>query len=399
VKTGFSPVLSLPLFALAIASFGIGTTEFIIMGLLPDVARDLGVTVPQAGLLVTGYALGVTVGAPIVAIATARFPRKAALLALMAIFLAGNIGCALAPTYATLMVARVVTAFAHGSFFGISAVVARDLVPKNKQIQAVSLILAGLTLANMLGVPLGTALGQAAGWRSAFWAVTAIGLVAAAAIALYIPRGIAGSRGGLAGEFRALRQWRVLLPMLISVVTSISLFSVFTFITPLLEEVSGVSPRGVTGALLLFGLGLTIGNAIGGRFADRNLVGTVMGAITAVILVLVVFGFTSHAAIPAVVTLAVWGAVALAICAPLQVWVVEAATEAPNLASILNQGAFNLGNALGALFGGVALDAGLGYANLPWLGAAIAALALGLAALGQGFVRSVDGALEASAAE
>src|SRR4029077_4267967 len=160
----------LPLLALAMASFGIGTTEFVIMGLLPDVARDFGVTIPQAGYLVSGYAMGVVVGAPLVAAATARLPRKTALMALMAIFILGNLGCALAPTYASLMAARILTAFAHGAFFGIGAVVARDLVPRERRTQAVSLMFAGLTLANVLGVPLGTAVGQAAGWRSTFWA-------------------------------------------------------------------------------------------------------------------------------------------------------------------------------------------------------------------------------------
>ncbi len=384
--------MPLPLLALALASFGIGTTEFIIMGLLPDVAHDLSVSVPQAGLLVSGYAFGVAFGAPLVAIATSRMPRKGALLALMAIFILGNLGCALAPTYALLMVARVVTAFAHGAFFGIGSVVARDLVPPGKKAQAVAVMFSGLTLANVLGVPFGTALGQAMGWRFPFLVVTAIGVFAAAAIAYAIPSHLKGSKNGIGAEFVALREPRVLLPMAISVLSSVSLFSVFTYIAPLLEGVSGLSPHAVTWALLLFGLGITIGNLVGGRLADWKLVGTVIGSFVGVALVLSLFTVTSHAAVPALITLFVWGALTFALASPLQVWVVEAAADAPNLAATLNQGAFNFGNATGAWLGGAALSSGLAYAHLPWIGAAVAVLALAvtLAARGGAATLGVD---------
>ena len=369
-------LLSLPIIALAVASFGIGTTEFVIMGLLPEVARSFGVTVPQAGYLVSGYAMGVVVGAPLVAMATARLPRKTALLGLMAIFLAGNVGCAVAPTYATLLLARVVTAFAHGAFFGIGAVVARDLVPRARRAQAVALMFTGLTLANVLGVPLGTALGQAAGWRMAFWAVTGIGVLAGAAILAWVPSGLPGSRTGLGSEFRALGRWPVLLPMLISTLASVSLFSVFTYITPFLETVTGLSPHGVTIALLVVGLGLTIGNIAGGRLGDRNLMATVTGSFAGLIAVLAVLAFVSRSEAATLAVLVVWGALAFALVSPLQIWVLEQATDAPNLASTLNQGAFNLGNATGAWLGGAALTAGIGYAQLPWIGAAVAVVAL-----------------------
>ena len=318
-------------------------------------------------------------------------PRKTALLALMAIFVLGNLGCALAPSYALLMAARVVTAFAHGAFFGIGSVVARDLVAPNKKAQAVAIMFSGLTLANVLGVPFGTALGQALGWRFPFLVVTGIGVLAAAAIAMAVPSHLKGSRNGIGAEFVALREPRVLLPMAISVLSSVSLFSVFTYITPLLEQVSGLTPHAVTWALLLFGLGLTIGNLVGGRLADWKLVGTVIGAFIGVTLVLAVFTMTSHAAIPALATLFVWGALTFALASPLQVWVVEAAADAPNLAATLNQGAFNFGNATGAWLGGAALSGGLAYAHLPWIGAGVAAIALlvtlaargGAAALGE----------------
>ncbi|WP_441244890.1 MFS transporter [Tardiphaga sp. 768_D3_N2_1] len=370
--------LSLPILALAAASFGIGTTEFVIMGLLPDVARSLSVTIPQAGYLVSGYAMGVVVGAPIVAMATAGIPRKTALLALMALFTIGNLGCALAPDYWLLMTARVVTAFAHGAFFGIGAVVASNLVPREQRTQAISLMFAGLTLANVLGVPFGTALGQAAGWRTAFWAVVAIGIIAFLAIARFVPSGMPGTRGGLAREFRALGRWPVLLPMLISTIASVSMFSLFTYITPLLEEVTGLTPHGVTGALLAIGVGLTIGNLIGGRLADRNLLSTIIGAFVCLVMVLGALALVVHMMLPTLVLLILWGGIAFALVSPLQIWVVDAATDAPNLASTLNQGAFNLGNATGAWIGGVALNAGVHYAQLPLLAALVATVGLGL---------------------
>jgi DHA1 family inner membrane transport protein len=370
--------LSLPILALAAASFGIGTTEFVIMGLLPDVARSLSVTIPQAGYLVSGYALGVVIGAPIVAMATAGIPRKTALLALMALFTIGNLGCALAPDYWLLMTARVVTAFAHGAFFGIGAVVASNLVPREQRTRAVSLMFAGLTLANVLSVPFGTALGQSAGWRATFWAVVVIGIVAFLAITRFVPSGMPGTRGGLAKEFRALGRWPVLLPMLISTMASVSMFSLFTYITPLLEEVTGLTPHGVTGALLAIGVGLTIGNLIGGRLADRNLLLTIIGAFICLVIVLGALALVVHMTLPTLVLLILWGGIAFALVSPLQIWVVDAATDAPNLASTLNQGAFNLGNATGAWIGGVALNAGMHYAQLPLLAALVAMVGLGL---------------------
>jgi DHA1 family inner membrane transport protein len=342
------------------------------------VSRSLAVTIPQAGYLVSGYAMGVVVGAPLVAMATAGMPRKTALLALMAIFTIGNLGCAIAPDYWLLMAARIVTAFAHGAFFGIGAIVASNLVPREQRTQAVSMMFAGLTLANVLGVPFGTALGQAAGWRAAFWAVVVIGIVAFIAIVRFVPSGMPGTRGGLAREFRALGRWAVLLPMLISITAAVSMFSLFTYITPLLEEVTGMTPHGVTGVLLMIGVGLTVGNLIGGRLADRNLLSTVIGAFICVAIVLGVLALVAHMAIPTLILLMLWGGIAFALVSPLQIWVVDAATDAPNLASTLNQGAFNLGNAIGAWLGGVALNAGVHYAQLPFISALVALVGLAL---------------------
>src|SRR2546423_11164335 len=256
------------LLALAVASFGIGTTEFVIMGLLPDVAHDLRVTIPQAGLLVSGYALGVVLGAPILAVATARLDRRRALLLLIGIFILGNCLCAIAPSYALLMGARIVTAFSHGAFFGLGAVVAANVVLPQKRSQAVALMFTGLALANVLGVPFGTALGQAAGWRTTFWVVVGIGIVASLTLYAWLPRGTTSSGAGLMQETRTLVRSQVLLAMLISVLASASLFSVFTYITPILENVARESPHQVTWVLLLFGVGLTFGNLLGGRLGD-----------------------------------------------------------------------------------------------------------------------------------
>nr|WP_276081296.1 MFS transporter [Methylobacterium sp. GC_Met_2] len=368
----------MPILALAVASFGIGTTEFVIMGLLPEVAQSFGVTIPQAGYLVSGYAMGVVVGAPVVAIATARLPRKTALLALIGVFLVGNLGCAVAPTYGLLMAARILTAFAHGAFFGIGAVVARDLVPREKRTQAVALMFTGLTLANVLGVPLGTALGQAAGWRSTFWAVVGIGLAAALAIQLCMPAGLPGTRGRLVSEFRALGRWPVLRPMLISTLSSVSFFTVFTYITPFLTNVSGFTPHGVTLVLFAAGIGLTIGNLAGGHFADRGQMATIIGSFLGIVTVLLILTVVAHHPIATIAVLVLWSGLVFALVSPLQIWVVEAASDAPNLASTLNQGAFNLGNATGAWIGGTALTLGIGYGELPLIAAAVSLIGLGL---------------------
>lgn len=385
----------LPILALAVASFGIGTTEFVIMGLLPEVAQSFGVTIPQAGYLVSGYAMGVVVGAPIVAIATAGLPRKMALLALMGVFLVGNLGCAVAPSYGLLMAARILTAFAHGAFFGIGAVVARDLVPREKRTQAVSLMFAGLTLANVLGVPLGTALGQAAGWRATFWAVVAIGLAASLAIQLCVPAGLPGTRGRLVSEFRALGRWPVLRPMLISTLSSVSFFTVFTYITPLLTDVTGYSPQGVTGVLFAAGMGLTIGNLAGGLLADRGPMATIIGSFLGIVAALLLLAAVARHPGMTLAVLVLWSALVFALVSPLQIWVVEAASDAPNLASTLNQGAFNLGNATGAWIGGTALTFGAGYGQLPLIAAAVSLIGLGLAVTA--VTRSGRGMVSASA--
>ena len=368
--------MPLSLMILALSAFAIGTTEFVIMGLLPDVAQDLGVTIPGAGWLVTGYALGVAIGAPFMALATARLPRKAALVTLMGVFIVGNLLCAVAADYDLLMFARVVTALCHGAFFGIGSVVAASLVPANRRASAVALMFTGLTLANVLGVPLGTALGQAAGWRSTFWAVTAIGVFALIGLVRYLPLQRQEEKVDMRAELGALKGAGIWLSLSMTVLFSASMFALFTYVAPLLGDVTGVSPRGVTWTLLLIGLGLTVGNILGGKLADRRLGATLVGVFAAMAVVSTALSWTSTALVPAEITLFLWATAAFAAVPALQVNVVTYGKAAPNLVSTLNIGAFNLGNALGAWVGGSVIAHGFGLTRVPLAAAALAILAL-----------------------
>ena len=373
--------MPLPIIALALAAFGIGTTEFVIMGLLPEVARDLSVSIPSAGLLVTGYALGVAVGAPILAVATARLPRKAALLGLAGIFILGNLLCAIAPNYDVLMAARVLTAFSHGAFFGIGSVVAASLVPPDKRAGAVALMFTGLTLANVLGVPFGTGVGQALGWRATFWGVTGIGGIAALAIAAWVPAKLDMPQGSLLGEFRVLRQPQVWMGLGMSVLGFGGTFTVFTYIAPIFEQVSGFAPHQVTWLLLLFGVGITFGNWLGGRIADWKLMPGLIGILATLSVLLFLFSFAMESKIPAALCFVAWGAAAFATVPPLQVRIVDQARDAPNLASTLNIGAFNIGNAGGAWLGGVVIAQTHKLQLVPIAGAVVALAGLGLTLL------------------
>ncbi len=368
--------MPLPLLILALSSFAIGTTEFVIMGLLPDVAGDLGVSIPSAGWLVTGYALGVAIGAPFMALATARLPRKAALVVLMGIFIVGNLLCAIASDYNVLMFARVVTALSHGAFFGIGSVVAAGLVAPNKRASAVALMFTGLTLANVLGVPLGTALGQAAGWRSTFWVVTLIGVVALIGLLRFLPGNRDEAKLDMVAELSALKGAGIWLSLSMTALFAASMFTLFTYIAPLLGDVTGISPRGVTYTLLLIGLGLTVGNIIGGKLADRRLGATLVGVFAAMAVVSTALSWTAVAVIPTEITLFLWAAAAFAAVPALQINVVTFGKSAPNLVSTLNISAFNVGNALGAWIGGAVIAGGLGLTSVPLAAAALAVLAL-----------------------
>ncbi|OXM47586.1 MFS transporter [Amycolatopsis alba] len=360
------------LLALAISAFGIGTTEFVIMGLLPEVASDFGVSIPSAGLLISGYALGVVVGAPLLTALASRIPRKTVLVGLMVLFIAGNVVSALAPTYGLLMTGRVIAALSHGAFFGVGAVVASSLVAPAKQASAIALMFTGLTVANVLGVPAGTALGQAFGWRSTFWAVSVLGVIGLIGILALVPVQATSESAGLRSELAVFRRLQVWLALAMTTLGFAGVFAAFTYIAPMMTEVAGFSPGAVTWLLVLFGAGLFVGNLIGGKAADRSLMPSLYVILAALAAVLVVFVFTAHAQVPAAITIAVFGAAGFATVAPLQARVMDKAEGAPALASAANIAAFNLGNAGGAWLGGKAIEGGLGYTASSWIGAALA---------------------------
>jgi MFS transporter, DHA1 family, inner membrane transport protein len=365
--------MPLALYALTVGAFGIGVTEFVIMLLLIEVGTDFGVSISAAGLLITGYALGVVVGAPIMTIATGRWPRKTVLLVLMAIFILGNAACALAPGYWSLMAARVLTAFAHGTFFGVGSVVATTLVAPSKKASAIAVMFTGLTVANILGVPFGTWLGQGYGWRSTFSAVTLVGLVAFAIIALLVPKDKAApAASNLRNDLAVLARPQVLMALLTTVLSWVGVFAVFTYIAPILIRISGFSESAVSPILLVFGGGLVVGNLLGGRLADRWLIPALLGSLLTLAAVLLIMTFAAHNQTAAVVFVALLGAAAFATVPPLQMWVLEKAAGAgQSLASSFNIAAFNLGNASGAWLGGFVIDHGLGLGAVPWVAALV----------------------------
>ncbi len=380
--------MPIPILALTMSAFAIGTAEFVIAGLLPDISRDLAISIPAAGQLVTAYAIGVVVGAPLLAIATAKLARKRVLLLMLGIFIVGNLLSAVAPDYLLLMVARVVAAFAHGSLFGVGAVVAADLVAPNRRAAAVALMFTGLTLANIAGVPLGTLVGQNFGWRATFWAVSGLGLLSFAAVAVLIPN--VADKGGIdvSKEFAIARQPAVLLALATTVFGWGCVFVLFTYIVPILEQNSGFSPRAVTVILFVIGVGVTIGINVGGKLSDRyGLSRALIGMLAALAILSAVFSPASHAMVTAVIVIFLWGMAAFATIPPLQTCVLDSASEAPNLASTLNVGAFNLGNAGGAFLGGLVLDWGFGLSAVPLAAAAVALIGLATAALGGVFTR------------
>jgi DHA1 family inner membrane transport protein len=375
--------MPLALYALTAGAFGIGVTEFVIMGLLLDVSHDLHVTIAAAGLLISGYALGVVVGAPVLTALTSRWPRKSVLLGLMAIFTLGNLACAIAPTYELLMAARLLTALAHGTFFGVGSVVATGLVAADKRASAIAIMFTGLTVANIIGVPAGTWLGQQFGWRTTFWAVTAIGLIALVIIAALVPKDRTRPEAtDWRADLRAMGRKPVLLGLAMTVLGYAGVFAVFTYIAPALTEITGFSDAAVSPILLVFGGGLVAGNLAGGKLADRNLIVAVFGTLIALTLTLGLMTFALHDKIAAIVFAGLLGATAFATVAPLQMWVLQKAEGAgQSLASSLNIAAFNLGNAIGAWAGGVTIEHGPGLAFTPLVAALFPLLAIGVSVI------------------
>ncbi|MGW3628087.1 MFS transporter [Streptomyces sp. NPDC000880] len=371
--------MPLALLALAIGAFGIGTTEFVIMGLLPDVASDFGVSIPMAGFLVTGYALGVVLGAPLMTILGTKVSRKRMLMLLMGLFIAGNVLSAVAPVFGVMLAGRVVASLAHGAFFGIGSVVAADLVAPEKKAGAIAMMFTGLTVANVVGVPLGTYVGQSAGWRATFFIVAALGVLGLLGVAKLVPEQPKPEGVRLRHELAAFRNVQVLLAMAMTVLGFGGVFAAITYITPMMTEVAGFADSSVTWLLVLFGLGMVGGNLIGGKFADRALMPLLYVSLGALSLVLALFTLTAHNTVTAAITIVLIGALGFATVPPLQKRVLDQAAGAPTLASAVNIGAFNLGNALAAWLGGIVIAAGLGYTAPNWVGAALAASALGLA--------------------
>jgi DHA1 family inner membrane transport protein len=370
--------MSVALLALAIGAFGIGTTEFVIVGLLPEVATNLGVSIPSAGLLISGYALSVVIGAPLMTAAGSRLPRKTLLIGLMCVFIAGNVVCAIADDYTILMIGRAVTALCHGAFFGIGSVVAANLVAPDKQAGAIALMFTGLTVANVLGVPLGTMLGQEFGWRSTFWAVSALGILGALGIAFLVPPQ-PKPETGLRGELAVFGKPAVWLALLTTTFGFAGVFASFTYLAPMMTEVAGFPPGAVSWLLILFGLGLFAGNLFGGRIADRALMPSLYATLILLAVVLTVFTFTARSPIPAAITILLFGVTGFATVPALQMRVMRTASGAPALASAANIAAFNLGNAIGAWLGGRAIDAGLGLTAPNWIGALLALTGLAFA--------------------
>ncbi|MBB2956209.1 MFS transporter [Pseudoclavibacter helvolus] len=364
--------MPIALLALALGGFGIGLTEFVIMGLLPEVAADFAVSEAVAGYLISGYALAVAVGAIGLTVAITRIDRKKALVGLMVIFIAGNVLSALAPSYEMMMLGRIVAALSHGAFFGIGAVVAANLVPANRKAAAISLMFAGLTLANVLGVPIGTFIGQAAGWRSTFWVISVIGVVSLIGIALLIPATVGRTGGGsILAEFRIFRSGQVWASMIITVLGYGGMFGAFSYIAFTLTGVSGFAASTVPWLLVLFGVGLFVGNIVGGRAADRNLGRTLLVLLVGLIVSLVAFALLASSQVATLVLLVLMGGFGFATVPGLQMRIMNFAGDAPTLASGANIAAFNVGNAFGAWVGGLTIAAGLGYASPLWAGAAV----------------------------
>ena len=369
--------MPLGLIALAMGGFGIGLTEFVIMGLLPEVSADFEVTESVAGYLISGYALSVAIGAILLTAAVTRFERKKVLLSLMVLFIIGNLMSALAPSYEVMMGGRIVAALCHGAFFGIGSVVAADMVAPNKRAGAIAMMFAGLTIANVLGVPFGTLLGQQLGWRSTFWAITVIGVIALIGIAALVPTTpVSTTGGGLRGELGAFRNKQVWLSIAITILGYGGMFGAFTYIAFTLTEVTGFATSSVPWLLILFGSGLFVGNFLGAKAADRSLTKALVWILAILTVVLIVFAATAESKVMTVISLFFMGAFGFATVPGLQMRIMNYASAAPTMASGANIAAFNVGNALGAWLGGITIAAGLGFTSPIWMGAAVAVAGL-----------------------
>ena len=365
-----------PLLALAIGAFGIGTTEFSPMGLLPVIARGVDVSIPAAGMLISAYAIGVMVGAPLMTLLLSHRARRNALIFLMAIFTLGNVLSAISPDYTTLMLSRIITSLNHGAFFGLGSVVAASVVAKEKQASAVATMFMGLTIANIGGVPAATWLGETIGWRMSFLATAGLGIIAIVSLYLSLPKGNAGERPDVRKELSVLMRPQVVSALLTTVLGAGAMFTLYTYISPVLHDIADAGPAFITAMLVLIGVGFSLGNYLGGKLADRSVTGTLKGFLLLLIAIMLAIPWLARSEVGAAIGMVVWGAATFAIVPPLQMRVMRVAHEAPGLSSSVNIGAFNLGNALGAAAGGAVISGGLGYVFVPVTGAVIAGMAL-----------------------
>ena len=368
--------MNFPLLALAIGAFAIGTTEFSPMGFLPQIADNLNISIPTAGMLITAYALGVMIGAPIMTLWFGHFPRRKALIILMGIFTLGNLFAAIAPNYWGLIGARIFTSLNHGAFFGIGSMVATSLVPKDKQASAVAMMFMGLTIANIGGVPLATWIGQNIGWRMSFALIAILGVITMFSLWKALPEGELGQRPNVKAELKVLTRLPVVLALLTTVMSAGAMFTLYTYIAPSLHHISHATPAVITLMLVLIGIGFSIGNHLGGKFADLSVTKTLIGFLLLLMTMMLLFPILAKTTIGAGIALIVWGAAAFAVVPPLQMRVMSVAHDAPGLASSVNIGAFNLGNALGAAAGGAVLSMGMSYTAVSITGAILTAFGL-----------------------
>lgn len=369
------------LLSLACGAFAIGVTEFTPMGLLPVLAQGVHVSVPKAGGLISAYAFGVMGGAPVITLLLARYPRKYALIGLMLLYTLGNLTSTASNDYTQLLLSRLLTSLAHGAFFGLGAVEAASLVAPNRRASAVASMFMGLTVANIFGVPAATWLGDTLGWRSAFACISALGVVAVTALSFALPLAEAGPRPDAAAELKAILRPSVLMALGVTVIGAGAMFELYTYIVPMLEHITKAGATLTTVALMLIGVGFSIGNAIGGRAADRSTAGTLLVFFPILGLLMLLFPFAATTPAGALAGVLLWGIASFSIMPALQMRTMQAAHDAPGLASSVNIGAFNLGNALGAALGGAVLSLGYGYSMVSIAGLGISLLGVVLVLL------------------
>ncbi|OLR93723.1 MFS transporter [Actinokineospora bangkokensis] len=367
--------------ALGLGGFGIGTTEFATMGLLPQVAGTFGISIPAAGHAISAYALGVVVGAPLIAVLAARVPRKGLLIALAAGLAVGNLLSAIAWDTPSLLAARFLAGLPHGAYFGIAAVVASSLVAPERRGTAVARVMIGLTVANLVGVPAATAAGQQIGWRAVYLAVAAIAAVTALAVARWVPHVPADQQASMVGELRAFRRPQVWFAVVTGMIGFGGCFAVYSYVSPLTTGVTGLAEGAVPWVLATFGLGMTTGATVGGRFVDRSVMGSVFGALIAMTAVLALLGLTAHVPVLEFAMIFALGFVSQVLASALQVRLLDASPDAPSLASSSNHSALNVANGAGAWLGGLAIAAGWGYTSTAWVGVALSVAGLLVAAL------------------